>query len=261
MKAKKHVESLEEIIFKERNKQYGAYALRRNYGNHVIVALFIAVLFIGSALTYPLMNRPEDIKPNVGDTITIIVEPIRLKTPEPTFPRIPVVPPPVKPVDKSLVFVTPKVSSEPGDNQDFGKQDVMANAKPVPVAPLPEPGNEGAPNPEPVMTDPTPPPPRTWVEEMPHFPGGDNQLKTFLLSSIKYPQEARELNIQGTVYLEFVVEPDGSITNIVVKRGPGGGLEEEALRVVKSMPLWTPGKQNGTAVRVRLTLPVKFTLH
>jgi protein TonB len=82
----------------------------------------------------------------------------------------------------------------------------------------------------------------------------------YLTSNIRYPEQARELDIQGTVFIEFVVEKDGSITNVVVKRGIGGGCDEEAVRVVKSMPKWKPGKQRGKPVRVRYTLPVRFQL-
>ena len=113
---------------------------------------------------------------------------------------------------------------------------------------------------EPVIPVVEKPEPLTIVQEMPAFPGGVESLKTFLTNHIKYPAEAREMGIQGTVYLSFVVETDGSITNISVLRPVGGNCEEEAIRVLRSMPNWLPGKQNGNAVRVRLNLPVKFTL-
>jgi periplasmic protein TonB len=100
----------------------------------------------------------------------------------------------------------------------------------------------------------------TVVEESPGFPGGDEKLYEFLQKNMKYPQMARESGIQGIVYVTFVVEPDGSISNVRVLRDIGGGCGEEAIRVVKAMPRWTPGKQRGKAVRVQFNLPVKFTL-
>lgn len=100
----------------------------------------------------------------------------------------------------------------------------------------------------------------TVVEESPAFPGGDEKLYEFLAKNMKYPQMARESGIQGIVYVTFVVEPDGSISNVRVLRDIGGGCGEEAIRVVKAMPRWTPGKQRGKAVRVQFNLPVKFTL-
>jgi protein TonB len=100
----------------------------------------------------------------------------------------------------------------------------------------------------------------TVVEEMPEFPGGMAKLAEYLANNIKYPQMARESGIQGRVFINFVVEPDGHVSNVNVKRSVGGGCDEEALRVVKAMPKWKPGKQRGKAVRVSYNLPVNFKL-
>ena len=98
------------------------------------------------------------------------------------------------------------------------------------------------------------------VEEMPAFPGGEQKLMEFVAKNVKYPQIARESGIQGRVFVSFVVEPDGSVSNVKVLRGIGGGCDEEAIRVVKSLPKWKPGKQRGKAVRVSYMLPVNFKL-
>ena len=98
------------------------------------------------------------------------------------------------------------------------------------------------------------------VEEMPSYPGGEAKMYEYLGKNIKYPQIARESGIQGRVFVNFVVEPDGSVSNVKVLRGIGGGCDEEAMRVIKSMPKWKPGKQRGKAVRVSYTLPVVFKL-
>ncbi|NLH53637.1 MAG: energy transducer TonB [Bacteroidales bacterium] len=98
------------------------------------------------------------------------------------------------------------------------------------------------------------------VESMPEFPGGEEARIAFLRDNIKYPQMARESGIQGTVYVTFVVETDGRVTAVRVLRGIGGGCDEEAVRVVKAMPRWIPGKQRGKPVRVQFTMPIKFTL-
>ena len=98
------------------------------------------------------------------------------------------------------------------------------------------------------------------VEVPPHFPGGENARIQFLIENIKYPQIARESGIQGTVYINFIVEADGSLTDIRVLRGIGGGCDEEALRVAKMMPTWVPGTQRGKAVRVSFNMPIKFIL-
>jgi protein TonB len=102
--------------------------------------------------------------------------------------------------------------------------------------------------------------PFTVVEDPPTFPGGESALFAYLSKSIKYPQMAQDAGIQGKVYVTFVVERDGSITDVKLMRGIGGGCDEEAIRVVKNMPKWSPGKQRGKPVRVQFTLPVHFKL-
>jgi periplasmic protein TonB len=98
------------------------------------------------------------------------------------------------------------------------------------------------------------------VESMPEYPGGEAALYKYLAENIKYPQMAKESGIQGRVFVTFVVERDGKVTDVRVLRGIGGGCDEEAIRVVQGMPKWTPGKQRGKSVRVQYNLPVKFTL-
>ena len=98
------------------------------------------------------------------------------------------------------------------------------------------------------------------VEEMPSFPGGEAELLKYVATHIKYPQIARETGIQGRVFVGFVVEPDGSVSNVKILRGIGGGCDEEAVRVIKSLPKWKPGKQRGKAVRVSYQIPVLFKL-
>jgi len=98
------------------------------------------------------------------------------------------------------------------------------------------------------------------VEDQPEFPGGEKARMRYLRNNIEYPQLARESGIEGTVYVTFVVEKDGSITDVRVLRGIGGGCDKEAIRVVKEMPKWKPGKQRGKPVRVQFNMPIRFTL-
>ncbi len=100
----------------------------------------------------------------------------------------------------------------------------------------------------------------TVVEAMPTFPGGDAARMKFLQDNIKYPQMARESGIQGTVYVTFVVERQGNVTDVRILRGIGGGCDEEAIRVIKLMPKWEAGMQRGKPVRVQFNMPIKFTL-
>lgn len=100
----------------------------------------------------------------------------------------------------------------------------------------------------------------TVVEVSPSYIGGEAAMNKFLAKNLTYPKEALEKNIQGTVYISFIVEADGSIQNIIIKRDIGAGCGEEAARVVKMMPKWNPGKQRGKTVRTQFILPVSFKL-
>jgi protein TonB len=113
-----------------------------------------------------------------------------------------------------------------------------------------------------VVTQAAPEPEKVFdmVEQMPTFPGGQTELMAYLGKNIKYPTIAQENGTQGRVIIQFVVERDGSISDVHVARGVDPYLDKEAVRVVKSMPKWLPGKQNGKAVRVKFTVPVMFRL-
>jgi periplasmic protein TonB len=101
----------------------------------------------------------------------------------------------------------------------------------------------------------------TVVEDQPSFPGGEEARIRYLTENLRYPQMAREAGIQGTVFVTFVVERDGSVTDVRVLRGIGGGCDEEAVRVVRNMPRWEPGRQRGQPVRVQFNMPIRFVLN
>ena len=95
---------------------------------------------------------------------------------------------------------------------------------------------------------------------MPEFPGGDAALLSYLAKNIDYPVIAQENGIEGKVYVSFVVDKEGRVFNVALVRGVDSSLDREAIRVVKSMPRWKPGRQGNTEVKVRFTVPIKFTL-
>jgi len=101
----------------------------------------------------------------------------------------------------------------------------------------------------------------TVVEVMPEFPGGSTSMIEFVKGNLSYPADAKEKGIEGRVFVNFVVETDGSISNAQILRGIGGGCDEEAVRVVAKMPNWTPGYQRGQAVRVSFNMPILFALN
>jgi len=103
-------------------------------------------------------------------------------------------------------------------------------------------------------------PPIDIAEVMPSFPGGLSALYSYIRSQIRYPSRERDLGIEGTVYLKFVVDRNGRVSNIRVLTGASQGLNEEAIRCIRQMPRWTPGRQNGRRVSVYFTLPIQFLL-
>ncbi len=123
---------------------------------------------------------------------------------------------------------------------------MMNDAVPVPPAAEPSPGGD-----EKIYT---------LTEELAEFPGGQSAMMAYLGKHLQYPEDAREAKKQGTVYLTFVVNMDGKIVEVRVLRGLYPSLDQEAIRVVSSMPNWKPGKQGGKAVRTQFNLPVKFLL-
>ncbi len=130
------------------------------------------------------------------------------------------------------------------------KSSVAVHPPPPPPPPPPSPSDKLA------YQDPV----FTVVEDMPQFPGGESSRVKYMMENLKYPEAAKEKGLQGTVYVSFVVEKNGSVGNVKVIRGIGGGCDEEAFRVVKAMPKWTSGKQNGEPVRVLFNLPIQFKL-
>ena len=98
------------------------------------------------------------------------------------------------------------------------------------------------------------------VEDMPEFPGGEQAMMDFVSKNVVYPKEAQEKGISGRVMVSFIVEKDGSVNEVKIVRGIGGGCDEEAVRVVKAMPKWKPGKEKGKPVRVSYIMPIFFKL-
>jgi periplasmic protein TonB len=249
------VESLEEIVFKTRNKEYGAYVLRNKYRKYTTIAMIMAIFIIGAVVAYPVIaayiNKSRIIKENKS------VETEMLDIPKDELPPPPPPPPPPPDVVQQQKFVAPIVTSDSVETTLAIQDDL--SAKPNTEAPSEE-NIEVVEQKTQVIEEAPKAEIFTVVEEQPGYPGGDEGRIKFLQDNIKYPEEAKELGVQGKVFVTFVVEVDGSITDVRVLRGIGAGCDEEAIRVVRSMPKWVPGKQRGVPVRVQFNLPIKFTL-
>jgi protein TonB len=247
---KQYVESLEELVFENRNKEYGSYQLRKKYKKYVLTALAIALFLFGIVIAYPLIK--SILAQGKLGKLTQTETSVELINPNETPPPPPPPPPPEKLIQE-VKFVAPKVTTDTTQvTKDFGKQEKL-NAS----------VNDAPPPPEVKKVEVIETPKQDnqvfmIVEQMPQFPDGD--VAAYLSSHIKYPVVAQENGIQGRVICQFVVNQDGSIVDVVVVRGVDPSLDKEAVRVIQEMPKWVPGKQGGKPVRVKFTLPVNFKL-
>ena len=268
-----------DILYEGKNKKYGGYELRKFYSKRATIAGLIAVLFVGGVFGAMLIKPKQKVEETFDD-VPVVTEMKDLKAPpplkknEPPPPPPPVAPPPVKPTVK---FTVPEIKKDvevvkeqklvepPKKNEDVGaiteKGSDDPNAVSRDLADLSRssglPGGGG-----PVVADP----PKkedneilTVVEQRAE-PGYD--WNGYLAKNIQYPIQARENEVTGRVFLKFVVEKDGSISNVTVTRGKelGNGLPEEAVRALKVAPKWKPGKQGGHAVRSQMSIPITFKL-
>jgi len=254
-KDEEYVESLEEMVFKGRNKEYGAYVLRKKYQKYVTISMIIALVLLIGGVAYPVIASYIYKKNIIKEEKSVETE--ILNAPKEDLPPPPPPPPPPEAMAEKVKFTVPKVVEDTVES-GLATQDDLSTKGNTEAPPDEEIRIEEVK--EQVIQQEAPKEIFTVVEEQPGYPGGDEARIRFLQENTKYPEEAKELGVQGKVFVTFVVEVDGSITDVRVLRGIGAGCDEEAIRVVKSMPRWVPGKQRGQPVRVQFNLPIKFTL-
>lgn len=261
-----------DIIFEGRNQAYGAYALRRGTAkryNIALICIIVAIIaIVGAAGLYQLANEGRDDVAMTEVTQLSKLKPAEVKQKDKVV-KIEK-PQEIQQVKSSVKFTAPviKKDEEVDEKETLKTQDELMNAKgSVSIADVQGNNEDGADiadlkqivveaPPEEVVEEKV----FDVVEQMPDFPGGMSALMQYLGKHIKYPVIAEENGIQGRVIVTFVVEKNGSITDVQVIKSVDPSLDKEAVRVVKSMPNWIPGKQNGSAVRVKYTLPVTFRL-
>lgn len=264
-----------EMVFEGRNKEYGAYRLRKNAGKrnlYSLITIFIAALAIwgGISLVKFVESRTKSVAQTSVAEISALNQPkkkaevkqqmkVKLEQPEKVVER----------VKSSVKFTAPVIKNddEVKPEDELKTQDELMSTKTA-IGALDVKGNDDA-NGEVLkikeavaQPEPKPEVEKVFdvVEQMPSFPGGPSALMEWLSNNVKYPVVAQENGVQGRVVVSFVVERDGSITDVKVVRGVDPSLDREASRVVRAMPRWIPGKQNGSAVRVKYNVPVAFRL-
>jgi protein TonB len=278
--------SFDDLVFEGRNQAYGAYQLRQAYNSHMRKAMGLMIglctlLAVGGATWHQL--HPSAKTPETKTTAHFLKETPTYITEAPKHPT-----PPTKPSLARMATTTVAAPATPSMPTQVAKDELVI-AKPVAViTEIPEtapglattgPTNIG-------VTDGTGSPtgsatgtgaaggdsegntgegaavvgPYVVVEKMPEFAGGMEALMRYLRSHLRYPSAALREQAEGRVYVSFVVQADGTIADISVPKGLGFGLDEEAQRVVRQMPPWTPGRQSNHAVPVRFTLPITFKI-
>ncbi|MBO1363386.1 energy transducer TonB [Prevotella sp. A2931] len=264
-----------DIVFMGRNQSYGAYKLRKGTGKRNVISI-IAVIALAVLCQIGLtIKKAADAEAAKRAAMTQAVELSQLEQPkkkaEVKQKQIKVEPEKVvEQVKSSIKFTAPviKKDSEVKPEDELKTQDQLMETKTA-IGSFDVKGNDEA-NGEvlkakEVIAQPEPPKVEETkvfdvVEQMPTFPGGNAALMSYLSQNTKYPVVAQENGVQGRVVVSFVVERDGSITDVRVVRSVDPSLDKEATRVVKSMPNWIPGKQNGSTVRVKYNVPVSFKL-
>jgi protein TonB len=270
--------SFDDLVFEGRNQAYGAYQLRQAYNGHLRTAMMLmvglcALLLLGGAAwqhLHPLMV----IKPTSSSILTPITPPTYV-----TEPPKPIVPP-AAPAQPRLA-TAPATHTAASIPTKVVKDELAIARKPETIAievPAETPGvigsttdaantglatstgtattgSETGTDASPAVTGPY-----VVVEKMPEFAGGMEALTRYLRSHLRYPTAALAAQAEGRVFVSFVVQADGTIADITVPKGLGYGLDEEAQRVVRQMPAWTPGQQSHHAVPVRFTLPITFRI-
>lgn len=270
--------TLNNIVFEGRNKAYGAYNLRKAYHRHIAIAAILAIAIFSAGLVGPLVNSiwAGDSEKYVKPTY-IINEPIVIHLPPPpTIPdpvpeKAPVAPATPEKVEvATAAYAEMKVTrdelvTKEGElaNQDELGDVIFGTAKVDGVKPseldavIPADDLNGI---DGGAEEPAPNAVFENAEILPSFEGGMDDLVKYLSKKLRYPAPAQSAGVEGIVVVSFVVDRNGEINDVKVLKGLGFGTDEEAVRVVKSMPNWNPGRQNGQPVAVRYTLPIKFSL-
>jgi periplasmic protein TonB len=248
--------AFDDIVFENRNKEYGAYSLRKKYNRNVVIALIIGILILGTAVITPYLNAKaaENKAKKAERQVEIKME--NLDQPQQIAPPPPPPPPPPDAVQQAR-YVPPVVvdSIKPEEatqlmSADQAQVEVKNEEVVAEVAVVAEEVQENVDEAEPFVV----------VEEMPMFPGGEVALLAFIADHTQYPEVAKENNIQGKVIVRFCVTSKGGVDKVEILKSVDPELDKEAIRVVKTLPAFKPGKQGGKPVPVWYMVPINFTL-
>lgn len=251
-----------DILFDNRNKKYGSYELRKHYDNRAAKALFSVMSLCIALGGYALMHKEETAaviatianKPIEVHTLNIELPKPKIEQPVPMASAVkPTVANPIAKIVPDEKVIDPPKTVDEMKGKESGLVDAEGSKDGTVVATSKNTNTTGGGTETSTETNKI----LTYSEILPSF---DGDMIKYIQQNLRYPANARENDIEGRVYVQFVVNEDGSVGNAIVKRGIGGGCNEEAIRVVMSMPKWKPGMQNGHPVKVYYTLPITFML-
>ena len=248
--------AFDDIVFEKRNKEYGAYRLRKKYNRTVMWAVLVGVIIMGTVIITPYLNAKaaESRAKRAERQVEIKME--NLDQPNEQVAPPPPPPPPPSDVVQQQKYVAPVVvdTIKPEEMQQLMTADQASvevkNEEVVEVVEVKEEVQEAEPEEIPFVV----------VEEMPMFPGGDAELLKFIAEHTNYPDVAKENNIQGRVIVRFCVTAKGGVSQVSILKGVDPELDAEAMRVVQTLPPFKPGKQGGKPVPVWYMVPITFTL-
>jgi protein TonB len=245
----------EDVVFENRNRAYGAYVLRRGYSKRVMLGWGITVALVVALLYLSDISLPD--AANIIAPFKKDEEKVFIVNPPPFIPPKPTDPVRAQPrVSTSTQIV---VTTDPVDAPNEPIENFTATSDDTGVGVAVDgyvDGNAVEPVTEPVVIKP--PVVRDFAEVMPTYEGGHEAMMKFIQKKIRVPSSFRMLVEGGTVYVRFIVRPDGKVTDVEIVRGISKDCDKEAMRVISIMPGWIAGMQNGTSVPVRLVLPIKF---
>ena len=255
-----------DLLFKDRNQEYGAFQLRKDSSRRHKWGIIIALIFFALVICLPILYKQiiESRKERMVEVTTLSNIEIERKVEK---PKDIIIEKPAPPLKSSIKFTPPviKPDEEVQEEEEIKTQEELTQTDVnISIADIKgtdeENGIDIAELNSMIVEEDSTEAPYTVVEQMPEYPGGESALRKYLSSNVKYPQIATENGVQGKVYVNFVVDKNGGISNVKVVRGVDSSLDQEAVRVIKMMPKWIPGKQNGETVRVSYTVPINFVL-
>ncbi|MCD9017366.1 energy transducer TonB [Parachryseolinea silvisoli] len=262
--------SWDDLVFEDRNVDYGAYAVRKSYTGNLTSGFLLSVSFGGLLFIVPMvMSLLDDdsgkdsvipVTPTVNDTLVFTQVQVILPPPPPPGPSHPHVTPPTEP---PVVNAPPVVTTDAPDDATITANVDIPPATPTVPDGVPG-GVEGGTGTDPSVTDVVPSvdinQPYLAPQVAASYTGGMEAMYNFIRRKINYPASARRMGLEGTVYVSFVIGRDGKVTKVEVIRGLSPDCDKEAARVIALLPGWNPGRQNDVPVMVRMTLPIKFAL-